>query len=224
MAKYAKYIFVALVASGLLAISYGGCGGGSEDSGNGGGTPTNTPAPTDDDIINPPTNPPPTNPPGACEGDAFTGTATASTRGIEGCLTDFIVDNAQTSSLVCFCSASEAGNFVLNITPTFEGAMKLNLEFPENNDPDILLPTTFPFDWEAVDCNTLELFTTQLFISDDLISIGTFDDMVETAPDQLAFTANVSDALLSTLLGSSGQSAGCDFCSIGALPACAPSL
>jgi len=219
MFKYTKYIFVALMVSGLLAISYGGCGGGSDDTGS---TPNPTPSPTDNDTV--PTDPPPTNPPGACEGDAFTGTAQASTQGVDGCLTEFILQNAETSSLSCFCSASEAGNFILTISPTFESFMKLNIEFPENTNPDVIAITTFTFDWTAPNCDTLELFTSPLFSDNDLISIGTFDDMNETIPDQLSFKANVSDALLSTLFGSSGQMVSCDFCSIDNLPACAPNL
>jgi len=210
MAKYTRYIFTALLVLGLLAITYGGCGGGTDDTGS---NPSPTPGPTD---------PPPTNPPGACEGDAFTETAQASTQSVDGCLTEFIVQNAQNSSLSCFCNTPEAGNFILNIDPIFLGIMQLNIEFPENTDPDVIAITTFTFNWTAPECNTLELFATQNFISDELISIGTLDDMNETAPDQLTFTANVSDGLLSSLFGSSGQMVSCDFCSIGNFPACAP--
>ncbi len=202
MFKYGKYMLVALLVSGLLAVSYGGCGGGSSDDTSGGGNPnpTNTPtAPptTDDDIVIPPTNPPDT---GACEGDAFNSSSVA----IGDCLTDFILENTNDSGLVCFCNASEAGDFILNIAPVFAGSTKLNLEFPKNTDPNVIVPTNFSFDWTAPECNTLELFTTQLFLSDDLISIGTLDNITEIAPDQLTFTANVSDPLLSSALGNSG--------------------
>ena len=61
-------------------------------------------------------------------------------------------------------------------------------------------------------CNTMELFTTQTFISDDLISIGTLDNMTETGPDQLTFTANLSDPFLASPFGNSGQNVSCDFC------------
>lgn len=227
MFKYTKYMFTALLLLGLLAVSYGGCGGSTDDSG-GDGTPSPTAPPsTDDDVIMPPpTNPPPTDPPDpdACEGDAFGSTATASAREVGDCLTDFIVQNAQDSSLTCFCNASEAGDFILNIAPVFAGSMKINLEFPDNTDPDIIFPTSFSFDWAVNDCTTLELFTTQLFSSEDLISIGTLDDMTESNPDELAFTANISEPILDTSLGNSGQSVSCDFCSIGNLPDCAPEL
>lgn len=239
MAKYAKYTFVALLVSGLLALSYGGCGGSSGDSsnGNGGGTPTNPPAtqapptnipptdapptdapPTDAPPTDaPPTDAPPTNPPGACEGDAFINTGTA-------CLTDFISQNSQSEDLTCRCNASEAGDFILTVNAVFGQFMKVNIEFPDIDDPDNPFPSTFSFDWEVVDCDTLELFTTPLFTNEDPISIGTIDDLKETAPDQLTFTANISEQLLSTLFGSSGQSASCDFCSIDRLPDCAPEL
>lgn len=225
MFKYGKYMFVALLVSGLLAVSYGGCGGGSSDDTSGGTpNPTNTPtAPpsTDDDVVLPPTNPPD---PGACEGDAFNSSSTASAREVGDCLTDFIEQNAQDSSLTCFCNAPEAGNFIFTVAPVFAGFMKINLEFPENTDPNTIVPTSFSFDWTAPGCNTIELFTTQLFLSDDLISIGTLDNITENAPDLLTFTANLSDPLLASALGNSGQNVSCDFCSIGGLPQCAPEL
>jgi hypothetical protein len=207
---------MALLALGLLAISYGGCGGGSDDTSGGGTTPP-TPSPTGTPTA------PPTNPPGACEGDAFSTSATTSTNAID-CLTEFFVQNAETSGLDCYCNATEAGNFLLTISPSFESFMKINIEFPENTDPDILVITKFTFDWTAPGCNTLELFTSPLFSDEDLVSIGTFDNMSETAPDQLTFTANVSDGALATMFGSSGQMVSCDFCSIGNLPDCAPDL
>jgi hypothetical protein len=226
MFKYGKYMLVALLVSGLLAVSYGGCGGGSSDGTSGGGNPipTNTPtAPptTDDDIVIPPTNPSDT---GACEGDAFNSSASASAREVGDFLTDFFVRNSNDSSMTCFCNAPEAGNFIFKVAPVFAGFMKINLEFPENNDPNTIVPTSFSFDWTAPGCNTLELFTTQLFLSDDLISIGTLDNITEIAPDQLTFTSNLSDPLLSSALGNSGQNVSCDFCSIDALPQCAPEL
>lgn len=247
MAKYAKYAFVALLISGLFAISYGGCGGGSGGSSDGGTVnptqtpnPTSapTPGPTDDDFIVPtpgPTTSPgptaspgpsasPTNPPEECEGDAFIESTSVSTRVESGCLTDYIVQIAQTSTLTCFCSASEAGDFIFTVLPIFPDFMKVNLEFPGNNDPENPFPNSLLYDWKTVDCNSLELFTTELFMIDEPISIGTLDDMIDTAPDQLTFTANISEVLLSTLLGSSGQTVSCDYCSIEVLPDCAPDL
>ncbi len=214
MIKYGKFLFVVLLVSGLLAISYGGCGGTTEDTGGGGNTaPTNPP----------PTNPPPTNPPdpGACEGDAFIGDGATSTRAIE-CLSDFLVQNAETSSLSCFCNASEAGDFILNISNTFLGTMSINFEFPATN-PEIPI-TNIPFEWTTFGCTGIELFTIDIFGTSDPVSIGTLDNMTDTEPDELSFTANVSDPLLLSLFGSSGQNVSCDFCSIGGLPQCAPEL
>ena len=92
--------------------------------------------------------------------------------------------------------------------------------------PDLTFPTptSFSFDREAKDCTTLELFTTGLFSSEVLISIGTQVGMTECNPDQLTFTANISDPILETSLGNSGQSVSCDYCTIGNLPDCATEL
>lgn len=221
MYKYGKLIFTAILLTGLLAISYGGCGGGSDDSGGGTTNPTNPP------VTNPPaTNPPPTNPPttdmpdpGACEGDAFGEAAT----GVEGCITDFFVDTADSTGLSCFCNTSEAGDFIFTIPQSFLGIRTINITFPEPPEGELVI-TNFTFEWSSIGCNSIEVFTPPSFASPDPVSIGTLDNINETTPDQLTFTANVSEQFLTPLLGSSGQSVSCDFCSLTQLPACAPGL